>query len=74
MMNYRYVNTNRTTDDAPEICDVLETTTNQAIKTGMSLRAAKDLCRHLNMGGGFDGFTPSFFLARIPPVQFFPGE
>lgn len=26
-----------------------------------SEQRAKDLARHLNLGGGFDGYTPNFF-------------
>jgi hypothetical protein len=44
--------------------DILEVKTDQIIKSGLPLRKAKELCRHLNFGGGFDGFTPSFFLAK----------
>lgn len=45
--------------------DVVETTTNQVIKTDMTQSEAKALVRHLNMGGGFDGNTPAFFLERL---------
>ena len=43
--------------------DILEVKTDQIIKRGLGLRKAKDLVRHLNFGGGFDGSTPAFFLA-----------
>ena len=46
--------------------EVVETGTRQIIKTGMRKEEAKSMTRHLNMGGGFDGWTPSFFLAQIP--------
>lgn len=46
--------------------EVVETGTRQVIKSEMGKDEAKAMTRHLNMGGGFDGFTPSFFLARIP--------
>jgi hypothetical protein len=28
------------------------------------MRKAKEMVRHLNFGGGFDGHTPAFFLAE----------
>jgi hypothetical protein len=46
--------------------DILETKTDQIVKSGLGLRKAKEMVRHLNFGGGFDGFTPSFFLANSP--------
>lgn len=46
--------------------DILETKTNQIIATIPGHNdEAKKLCRHLNMGGFFDGFTPAFFLQSI---------
>ncbi len=45
--------------------EVVETGTRQVIKSDMTKNEAKAMARHLNMGGGFDGFTPSFFLARL---------
>ena len=69
MMNYKLVN--YTADiSTPNIqfADVLETTTNQTLKQNMSVPKARDLVRYLNMGGGFDGFTPAFFLAQVPPI------
>lgn len=69
MMNYRYINTaNYGGSDGPEVCDVVENTTNQVIKSGLSLQKAKEIVRHLNLGGGFDGFTPAFFLNKISPT------
>jgi hypothetical protein len=82
MMNYAVQNTNRWNMDHPldkpvnwaqsnpvsghYLHEVVETGTRQVIKSDMTKNDAKSLARHLNMGGGFDGFTPSFFLARIP--------
>lgn len=49
---------------------VIETTTNQVIKKFDSSEEAKKACRHLNLGGGFDGHTPSFFLKTFKiPVE-----
>ena len=54
--------------------DVLEESTNQVIKSfpGDQFLDARKFMRHLNLGGGFDGFTPSFLLKKIKiPVEKF---
>lgn len=48
--------------------DVIETKTNQIIATNISMPNAKAMVRHLNFGGGFDGFTPSFFIEKIKQI------
>ena len=75
MVNYKIVNEKRFNLDLDTVPggyevsyvessgDVLEIKTDQIIKRGLGLRKAKDLVRHLNFGGGFDGSTPAFFLA-----------
>lgn len=72
MMNYKIENTGRMIDVGNGFGEpgahVVETTTNQTIKSDIGLSKAKALARHLNMGGGFDGFTPAFFLAQVPLV------
>ena len=47
--------------------DVLEETTNQVIKSfpGDKFLEARSLMRHLNLGGGFDGFSPTFFVKSV---------
>ena len=47
--------------------DVLETTTDQVVKsfTGDKFLEARTFMRHLNLGGSFDGWTPTFFLKNI---------
>lgn len=47
--------------------DILETQTNQIVAENVPgfNDEAKRLCRHLNLGGGFDGWTPDFFLKRL---------
>lgn len=65
MVNYKIVNTGQL------ICvgngyveqggDILETKTDQIIKSGVRMSIAKTMVRHLNFGGGFDGQTPAFF-------------
>lgn len=46
--------------------EVIETHTDQVIKSALSGPEAKSLVRHLNLGGGFDGKTPAFFLDAFP--------
>ena len=47
--------------------DVLEETTNQVIKSfpGDKFLEARAFMRHLNLGGGFDGWSPTFFLKTV---------
>jgi hypothetical protein len=47
--------------------DILEETTNQVIKSfpGSKFAEARAFMRHLNLGGGFDGFTPTFLLRNL---------
>jgi hypothetical protein len=35
------------------------------IKQFMDREEAKKFSRHLNLGGGFDGWTPTFFLTEV---------
>jgi hypothetical protein len=44
--------------------DILELMTDQIVRRGLSRPKAKEVVRHLNFGGGFDGHTPAFFLAE----------
>ena len=46
---------------------VIEETTNQVIKSfpGNKFLEARNFMRHLNLGGAFDGWTPSFLLKNI---------
>lgn len=45
--------------------DLIEAPTGLVIKSALKKDEAKSLLRHLNMGGGFDGFTPAFFCNKI---------
>lgn len=47
---------------------VYEVATEQVIKTFDSLDKARKFMRKLNLGGGFDGWTPSFVLSEIPVI------
>lgn len=41
---------------------IIEVETDQKIVSFSKKKEAIGLCNFLNSGGGFDGFTPSFFL------------
>lgn len=43
---------------------VLETQTNLIIKKFNNNKDARNLVKHLNFGGGFDGFSPPFVLVE----------
>lgn len=44
---------------------VIETSTDQIIRSFDNLDSARKFLRQLNLGGGFDGWTPSFFLRDL---------
>lgn len=56
-MNYRVVEGSNYT--------VVETTTEQIINTFSTMKEAKNYMRYLNLGGGFDGWTPQFMLKKV---------
>ena len=58
-MNYKIIKQNEF------VSSIFETRTDQYVAMSMPANEAKDLCRSLNFGGGFDGWTPSFFNERI---------
>jgi hypothetical protein len=58
MTNYKIVQNKRS-------YTVVETATNHNIKTFSLARDAKAFMRHLNLGGGFDSWTPQFFLVSL---------
>ncbi len=43
---------------------VVEQPSKQIIKAFSAIKEAKAFMRHLNMGGGFDGWTPPFIVPR----------
>jgi hypothetical protein len=57
-MNYKITNTAGN-------YSIHETQTEQIIKSFQSKDEAKKFLRHLNFGGSFDGWTPSFMLKKI---------
>jgi len=68
MVNYKIVNTGKIINVGGGFDemggDILETKTDQIVVKGMRMSKAKEMVRHLNFGGGFDGSTPAFFLAE----------
>lgn len=44
--------------------DVYENTSNVLIELKTNETRAKDLCRKLNLGSGFNGWTPLFFSEK----------
>jgi D-alanyl-D-alanine dipeptidase len=53
-MNYKIV------DNA-----LVETKTENEVVKNCDMTILRNMKRHLNMGGGFDGFTPSFFFNDV---------
>lgn len=50
---------------------VLETSTEQIIETFKDNKECRKFMRHLNLGGGFDGFTPQFVLKSVKNNKFY---
>lgn len=44
--------------------DILEKNTDILIKLGYSKEDARELCRKMNLGSGFNGWTPLFFTEK----------
>jgi len=69
MMKYRLINDrqcygNESNRYVERGADILELPTGYTVAEALPYKKAKDLCRHLNFGGGFDGWTPAFFLQK----------
>ena len=47
------------------VYNIFETTTEQIVKTFTDNAEARKFLRHLNLGGGFEGWTPTFFLKKV---------
>lgn len=58
-MNYKIIKQNEF------VSSIFETRTEQYIAMSLPANEAKDLCRSLNFGSGFDGWTPTFFNTQI---------
>lgn len=54
-MNYKIVSTS-------ELHQILETATEQVIESFPTREEARKMLRHFNLGGGFDGYTPTFMV------------
>lgn len=66
MVNYKVTNYQaHISAPAKQTADVVEVATNLVIKAGIPVKEARELCRYLNFGGGFDGWTPGFFNEKI---------
>jgi hypothetical protein len=57
-MSYRVLETDRG-------YDIVEKETDAVIELSAKEKEAKDLCRKLNLGSGFCGWTPLFFAERM---------
>ena len=66
-MSKRKMNYNLVEGKDNSMYDVLEETTGQVIKSFAADRfsEARAFMRHLNLGGGFDGWTPTFITKKI---------
>ena len=67
-MNYKYEKHSADGMLNQMAASIKEIPSDQWIAIGLTVDNAKRLTRHLNFGGGFDGWTPSFFLndVKIP--------
>lgn len=71
MVNYKVVNYTASIESpSTQFADVVEVNTGQTIKSTIPVPEARELCRSLNFGGGFDGKTPNFFLEKVKGLQF----
>lgn len=48
--------------------DILEKNTDVLIELKCSEDRARQLCRKLNLGSGFNGWTPTFFATKMSVV------
>ena len=63
-MNYKLVDSAEMLHEGEymyRVWDLIEIPTGHIIKQSLKKNEARELLRHLNMGGGFDGFNPAFF-------------
>ena len=45
--------------------DIIEKETNTVIQLEIKEKAARDICRKLNLGAGFNGWTPDFVAYKL---------
>ena len=75
MVNYKVQNYTAHINTPTDVrADVIEVNTGQSIKSELTVEKARELCRHLNFGGGFDGWTPAFFLEKREKYVFWSEE
>ena len=48
--------------------NIFEKETETLIEIERTEKEVNDLCRKLNLGSGFNGWTPTFFASRVEPV------
>lgn len=71
MVNYKVTNYQADISNPSYLtADVVEISTGQTIKDTIPAPEARELCRSLNFGNGFDGKTPAFFLERCKGLVF----
>jgi hypothetical protein len=70
-MNYKLVDSEEMLHEGEymfRVWDLVEIPTGLTIKSSLKKDEAKSMLRHMNMGGAFDGFTPSFFCKDIKEI------
>ena len=54
-----------TLKSSDDFFDVLEKNTDIIIELKRDEKTIRDICRKLNLGSGFEGFTPPFFAEKF---------
>lgn len=71
MVNYKVTNYQAGINSPHnQTADVVETKTGQTMGSAIPVKEAREFCRSLNFGGGFNGNTPSFFLQKSKGLEF----
>ena len=71
MVNYKVTNYQaHINNPANQTADVVEIKTGQVMESGIPVNQARELCRSLNFGRGFDGNTPAFFLQKSKGLEY----
>ena len=71
MVNYKVTNYQADINSpANLIADVIEIKTGQVMESCIPVKQARELCRSLNFGNGFNGNTPAFFLQKTKCLEF----
>lgn len=64
-MRYKYKTHSNNGNAAEVAASIKETQSDLWVAVNLKVDDAKRLTKHLNLGGGFDGHTPSFFCEKI---------